>query len=185
MAEGRFRGLGLRSGDTDVHYYKRHVHLISPQKVPQYIIDVEVVPEMRQSPIQVCGTRSTDLIQGQKLVRPLNEWNWNDQGKMHFDSKFFENLVEIGRRSFIALWRFAVNYDEITETAYSIKLCIQRDVITIIITHTKYSKRNGRIIICEINRQNGECDGSIVQFVPYLIKFYRHCSLLSCQDEDF
>lgn len=49
----------------------------------------------------MCGTRSTDLIQGQKLVRPLNEWNWNDQGKMHFDSKFFENLVEIGRRSFM------------------------------------------------------------------------------------
>lgn len=47
------------------------------------------------------GTRSTDLIQGQKLVRPLNEWNWNDQGKMHFDSKFFENLVEIGQRSFM------------------------------------------------------------------------------------
>lgn len=33
---------------TEIHYYKRHVHLISSQKVSQCIIDVKVVPEMGQ-----------------------------------------------------------------------------------------------------------------------------------------
>lgn len=33
---------------TEIHYYKRHIHLISSQKVSQCIIDVKVVPEMGQ-----------------------------------------------------------------------------------------------------------------------------------------